>query len=284
MSNSFFSIEKKNNQYYGEAIERLIFAYYTGTDPDEELKNINFIFSENEINIMKQDAKDIFVPNIKKLFGENQSIVYTGRTTKNANGDLIINGSTIEIKYTASSNGTYASGSAYYFHDSFGMIDPMKFYANAGYHDILRRNFPVPVSESNRSPVSQEASNFIRHSSKYKDVYARVLKVEAVLREMLLQRYDAFFKENPSIVKDFVYGLISKEANGKEIPDHILIYQRKGKNFVEITKEYILSTLNEDHPFCHRGDSYYWGPFRFTVGWQNGNGLNNFSLRIFINK
>ena len=76
-------IDKENNQYYGQFIEEAINSIINQT----EIKNTtNFFFTNEEIEEMTQDAKDI----AREIQGYQS--VYVGRNTGKENCDLIVDG------------------------------------------------------------------------------------------------------------------------------------------------------------------------------------------------
>ena len=107
-------IEKKNNQYYGQFIEEAINSIINQT---KIKNNTNFLFTNEEIEEMVQDAKNI----AREIQGKQS--VYIGRNTEKENCDLIVDGRQIEIKYVSLGNGTYLNTSVNYFSNRLGFTD-----------------------------------------------------------------------------------------------------------------------------------------------------------------
>ena len=80
----------------------------------------------------------------------------------------------------------------------------------------------------------------------------------------------------------FIYDIITKNTNGKKtIPDSIIIYNHKKEEIMEINKEY-LTQLLDNNIIKLTGTSICFGKVRITFSWQNGVGLNNPTIRVFI--
>lgn len=173
-------IDKENNQYYGQFIEEAINSIINQT----EIKNTtNFFFTDEEIEEMTQDAKDI----ARETQGHRS--VYVGRNTGKENCDLIVDGREIEIKYVSLGNGTYLNTSVNYFHNRFGFTD-FKEYTSKELLPFLEKYYGESVYK-NLSPVSMEQSKEIRHNNP--DLYRQIQQIDKVMRKEYVSDLYNFF-------------------------------------------------------------------------------------------
>ena len=132
-------IDKEHNQNYGRYMERAI----------DDLSNNrpicnheNFNFSDEEIKEMNSDAR------ILTDYIGGKDVKYIGNHTGKANGDLIVDGEIVEIKYTGGSSGTYLNASMTYL-ELLGMPPYSVFLRLAGYYTELEK-LGIPVNYNNK--------------------------------------------------------------------------------------------------------------------------------------
>lgn len=261
-------IKKEANQYYSRYIER-------GVSDLSYNKNIvnyeNYPFSINEIKTMNEDITKI-VAYINK-----SNINYIGNHTANANGDWEINNTIIELKYTSGNNGTYFNTSTEYI-KLLGFIGYSQFLKNAGYYSYLK-TLGLEVNDNNVSPVSIAVSKKVRYSKE--NIYAEIKEQEARYRDTYMQLLYQFLLDNPNKCLKFIYDMITKEASGKSMPDKIIIFNHETKNIREISKQSLLNIIN-NKSILRSGSTITINNVKFTFAWQNGTGLNNPTIRVFL--
>ena len=75
--------------------------------------------------------------------------------------------------------------------------------------------------------------------------------------------------------------MITKNASGKHIPKRLIVFNRSKETITEYTREK-LTKLTENDIIELNGYSITFGGVRVTFAWQNGTGLNNPTIRVFI--
>lgn len=273
---------KADNQYFGKYFERAIVEYINknncNIDPNqyEDLKG--YSFNQNELNELNQEASSV----AKYLkFNNNIKAEYVGNHTEKACGDILLNSTTsIEIKrILTSGSGTYHNTSIFFLKEyGFDFKEYMKKY---NLYDTIRKYFPlITVSETNNSPVNQKNSSLIRHSDNEEGKKAICQKDEEI-RKIFIQDLTTYFKENPDLAYDFAKNMLNKvklRTKNSYKPDRFIVYRYDKKLISEINLQDI--SLNTDIENTDFG--LIIGPLRMQIGWQNGNGLNNPTIRIFF--
>lgn len=263
-------ISKKDNQYYAEFFERAVNAAINGESFTGE--EVSYSFTEEDKNIMKEDAQALAV----EINGKESK--YIGRATSNESGDLRVDGKNIELKYVGQGKaGTYFNTSIYYFekHDKKSFKEFMR---EGGLYDALR-GYGLNPSEDNNSPVSKSEGDNFRHNNP--TAYKQIAELDKQIRANYVDYIFSEMKADPDFAWKFVSDMLSKEEAGKTIPDVIYAYNYKDDSITKITKEEISSMGKKS--FSKSGKfSIKSGNVRMTLAWQNGSGLNNPTIRVFI--
>ena len=79
----------------------------------------------------------------------------------------------------------------------------------------------------------------------------------------------------------FIKNLITKEASNKSMPDRLIVFNHDTKWIREFNKQDILTCLVNDNLALSGGTIKMYG-VHFTIAWQNGTGLNNPTIRVFL--
>jgi len=260
-------IEKKNNQYYGRYVERGIVDLSNG----KSIQNYeNFGFSQSELLEMNKDIQQI----VEYLHSNN--VEYIGNHTANANGDLIVDNKIVEIKYTDGTPGTYFNTTVNYIRE-LGFPSYVDFLKQHNYYEKLEE-LGITPDRDNDSPVSQSMSKEIRQNT---TIYEIIKTHEKNLRKNYVRQLFDFLSSNPEKRSKFIKDLITKRAGNKDIPDRLIIFSHAEKWIREYKKEEITSLIN-NNSFRVAGGSISTPRVRFTFGWQNGTGLNNPTIRVFL--
>ena len=277
-SDHTFKIHKSHNQYYAQYVEEGVTALVNNESIPNNVKN--FSFKDWECDFMNTGISRI-AGFLKNLYGESARAIYTGRRTGSESCDIIIDDQEVEIKYCKKDNSTYFNTSVSYF-DSYGLESLKNYMIKYGVYDLLVPYFGDSVFEG-KSPITdaKEASAF---SKKYADFYKKVyLPKEHEARAAYVQMVYEFFSNNPEALDTFVQDMLTKAPAGKHIPDLLLIYHYDLDEIVTFTKEEILNMSGEI--FEKRRDfTFQLKGFHITIAWQNCTGLNNPTIRVFIDK
>ena len=265
------NIEKAYNQYYAQYIEEAVTAIINNQEIPNNVKD--YTFQQWEIDIMNEDAKAI------ANYLNATTAIYTGRQTSNQSCDIIIDDNQeIELKYSKS-NGTYYSTSVSFF-DSYGLTPFKEFLINYGVLDFLSQFFGDKVY-NNLSPVDRKEGSIWKDANP--ELFKQLKKIEAVAREAYAEYVFNYLIEDESHIEDYVRKMLTKEASGKHIPDSIIVYHHDIDKIVEITKEEIMS-MTKNLSITRSGYTFKFTGFHTTIGWQNGVGLNNPTIRVFFEK
>jgi hypothetical protein len=90
-----------------------------------------------------------------------------------------------------------------------------------------------------------------------------------------------FLIENNEARLQFVKNLITKEASNKNMPDRLIVFNHANKWIIEFNMQDILTRLDNDGLSVSGGTIKMYG-VHFTIAWQNGTGLNNPTIRVFL--
>lgn len=270
-------IKKEDNQYYGSYFEQAIVSLIN----KEEITNkTEFPFSLSEIEELNSDAKKA----VCTAFSLVHEAEHIGSETSARNGDILIQDKTVEIKYVAGGKGTHFNTSVNYTEEVFNYESMSSFMRRLGLYDKAQELFghEYKVNVLGNSPLSQKDSSSLRHRSDLADAYMLYKEKEAELRAGYVSSFLAFLNESPDRAILFMSNMISKEASHKKIADQLVIFNHKTKNVTALTKEDISIRVNENPLRLSGKYSITNGEVRVTFSWQNGVGLNNPTLRVFL--
>ena len=261
------NICKNNNQHYGKFFESAVSSYINGV---ENYYN-DFDFPAEDIEFMKKDAEKC------AHYIHGNTCKWVGNHTISEDCDIIVdNKRHIELKYVSSGNGTYFNTSIYYF-TKFGFN--FKDYMNkAGLYEAIEQVGFTP-NKKNNSPVNQKVSSEIRHnfSSEYKKF---IIPAEELARNLFISDVVDFLTNNPTYKYEFISDMLSKNSITctKTVPDEIIVYNYNTKKIfnIDLNSQIKTGNLNNTNKGIKIDD------IRIAIGWQNGNGLNNPTLRVFL--
>ena len=261
-------IVRNANQYYGRYMERGI-ADYNNNLPIQNHED--FAFPLDHIETMNSDICSI----VNYLNAKN--IQYIGNHTANEDGDLIVDEQIVELKYTDGSLGTYFNTSTE-FVKHIGFMTYSEYLKAEGYYDELI-GMGIVANTNNVSPVSILVSKDIRHNNP--NLYNQIVAIEKTYRLNYVRSLYQFLVNNDRARLQFVNNLITKEASNKNIPDRLIVFNYTNKCIREFNKQDILTRLDNDNLSVSGGTIKMYG-VHFTIAWQNGTGLNNPTIRVFL--
>lgn len=262
-------ISKANNRHYGQYFEQ---AVESRINKEEIINKTGFDFPQDHIELMSKHAEQL-----STYFSAKQA-KRVGEHTSDESCDLKIDGKEVELKYVGSGNGTYFNTSIEYL-TTLGFMSYHTFLLGSGYLSKLKEYFGDIVSLENISPVSSANSSMIRHS--YPDIYEKFSTWENKIRRIYIKKLFSFLNTNPEARAQFVSDMISKNASGKHVPDRLVVFNHSNETIVEYTKEN-LTDMTKNDIIELSGVSIKFGNAKATFAWQNGTGLNNPTIRVFI--
>lgn len=272
---------KADNQYFGKYFEIAIVEKLKGNknvpNPKDydDVKDYNFS-DQDLITLNKQAEK------LQHYIGEVSTANRVGNHTVSGIGDIVLNDKiTVEVKRVSVGSGTYHNTSVYYFTEfGFNFKDYMAMFK---LRETIEKYFPeVNVNYKNNSPVNQETSHLIRHSNKIEE-YEIIKKIDEKMRLQFVNDIVTFFRNNPDKAQIFYKDMIEKRKISQQketIVDRFIVYNYNKDTINEININNIktnpIDTIYvNDFGFCLGG-------LRIQIGWQNGNGLNNPTIRVFL--
>lgn len=269
---------KENNQFYGKYFECCVVNVIN--QANEELYKESYVdFTPKELQDMKQDAEQL------ALYLNANKAEYIGNLTVNAKGDIFLPESqeSIEIKYVSSGKGTYWNTSLTYF-EKFG-FNFQQYFHDFNLITTLKNLFGenVQISDKNKSPVSKESSSYIRHN--FSDEYEKqIVPLDEQMREAFVKDLALFFQNNPQATKELINDVLLKNSatNKKGKPDRLIVYNYNTKKIIDFNWEKIFSDANVNTDIQATKKGLIINNIRIAIGWQNGNGLNNPTLRVFL--
>lgn len=263
---------KENNQYYGKLFETAVVAQL---NQEPLCYEENYEFSEVEKQAMLKEAQ------VVADYLKGYTAVYTGNHTSLASGDIVLSsGETVELKRVSAGAGTYFNTSIYYF-EKFG-FNFKNYMEKYGLYDALEEYFgkEYKISRINNSPVSRDNSSKIRHT--FEEIYQeQIVPIDKTVRTEFLRDLATYFSQHPESLYEFVMDMLNKNSatSQKAAPDRLIVYNYIKNTLNEID---IASYANQDLTFEITEKGMKIGNIRVAIGWQNGNGLNNPTIRIFL--
>ena len=261
--------EKSKNQYYGKAFEYLICQFHNNEKinnpyPDE--------IKEKDFQGLCDQAKKFLqlIPSYEEPF------LWTGNHTHDANCDIMMGARKVEIKHLSNGKGTYLNTSLENI-VKYGFVSYYSYMEKYGLYDVLN-SFLGNVSH-NGSPLSvEEAKNFMKtHPKEYKVIQQK----EKEIRQQYVADLYQYFLDNPQKLACFLQDCLSKNISDKETPDIIFVYNYKKNTIFSFEREEICNRV-ESQEFKNAGLSFVFSKIRIAFGWQNGAGLNNPTIRVFL--
>lgn len=216
---------------------------------------------------------------INSLFPEIISEENIGRKYKTANGDLIINDKTIELKHiTTDGLGTHLNTSMYNL-TKYGCLPFKPFQEKHGVFNLLETKFG-PSVRNRLSPVEvSKASEFYKNNKEFCDEVAELDKLAR--KDYVLYLYE-YFKQNKEKCLEFLKDCLTKNISEKQPADITIVYNSKFKKAFYLTKEQVLNRNLEGLKISSQGLGLVFNSLRINIGWQNHNGISNPTLRVFL--
>lgn len=267
------SNSRAENQYYGKYRECCVVAHLNHSEIEY---HENYVFTTEEQNTLSDEAKLI-----ADYLGEHTA-TYLGNHTSNESGDILLdNGEVIEIKSVSAGSGTYFNTSIYYFL-KFG-FDFKEYMEKCGLYDTIETYFgsEFKVSRTNKSPVSQSNSSKIRHI--YSEEYEKnIVPVDEDMRMKFTQDVANYFINNPDKVYEFISDMLNKNSvtSRKSSPDRLIVLNYKKRTVREVDLKNFKDNISTKIRATDKG--LVVGNVRVAFSWQNGVGLNNPTIRAFL--
>jgi phosphatidate phosphatase PAH1 len=150
-------------------------------------------------------------------------------------------------------------------------------------YETLEENFGdfINISQNNNSPVNQKDSSLIRHN--YKDIYEeKILPIDIAIRKKFTSDLVEYFSNNIEELYEFINDMLEKNSSTskKTKPDRLIILNYNKKSVKEIDLKNFKNNLQFNIRNTDTGIVI--GNIRIALSWQNGRGLNNPTIRVFL--
>lgn len=259
---------KELNQYYGKDFEKLVYKKLS----NKEVPLSNKVLCL-DIGKMKEDA--LLMADFIKSKIDIKNVTYTGNNVNKRNGDLNIDGKDIELKYVGNSgSGTYFNTSMIFL-EQIGLKSFREF--DKPIRDYLFNFFGKQVYD-NTSPVTMAQSKEFR----YKNIkeYEELKKIDKAWRKKYVDYIYNELVSNKQLFNKFVKSLLNKSITNECCPDFIFYMNHEDQNigFFDIRS---IKDISLQLSKTELGLNL--GKLRIAISWQNGTGLNNPTVRVFIN-
>ena len=112
--------------------------------------------------------------------------------------------------------------------------------------------------------------------------YMTKAEADKKARKLFIKDLADFFKNNKEATNTFFQDMINKlkiNDNEYHCPDRIVVYNYEKDTIDELN----MSDYNTLNQVSNTDFALIIGNLRLQIGWQNGNGLNNPTIRVFLN-
>lgn len=263
--------KKANNQYYSNYLEeKTTYLLYNNYKERE----VSFSFSEEELLELNEEALNI--SNFIKKHFDVLKAERIGNHTGIENGDILINNNIIlELKSVEK------AGSGTYFNTSLNSISNLlnikpynEFLKENDYYTNLKKITNILFREETSSPFLVEDYKKLSNDEK-----KQISRLESPIRSKYVNLiYEAMINKN--MEEDIAKYYLNK-GRKNNIPDYIIISNRSKKKVRILSKEE-LSNLEFSDIVKRQKSIIFKGMFRMNFGWQNGNGICNPTIRVFL--
>lgn len=238
-----------------------------------------------------EDARTAFYDLQEKIKFKDTKLI--GDKTKNQLGDVLLDDNvSLELKYVNSGNGTYHNTTINYWHYVFGLPLYIDFLDKEGYFDYLdslNLGEDLQYNKNNSSPFNVKQSKIIRHNME--SVYNLITKAEIPIRKKYTDEICLKLLEKnnlQTLVYDMIYKVkFTKNATKehKGIPNNVLVFNRSTNSCSFQEREDIMKYIKKNNFNFKKTMNGLIIDNKITLqnGWQNGTGLNNPTIRVFIN-
>ena len=223
-------------------------------------------------NPYMKEAKIAFKKS-KKYLVSSKIVKRTGNKVKACNGDILIKNQSIEIKRVSSGRGTYLNTSI----SALEKYGAPAFYGQKS-REYLSKFYGQEVYDK-YSPLTHEQSKDFRHN--HANEYKELTALDKEERKDYVTTVYNYFVNNPDICKQFFSDILNKNISNKKAPDVMIVYNYKKNSTEVLTKDNIFS-FNGENKLKKTDLGLSYGNIRVQFGWQNGNGCNNPTLRVFL--
>ena len=151
---------------------------------------------------------------------------------------------------------------------------------NNNYYDIFKDN-GFNYSVKNNSPVNVKESKNIRHN--YSNIWEKEIKpADEKIRQQFIDDLVKYFNNHHDCLYTFISDMLNKntETVNKTAPDKIIVFNYKEKEIYEVNP----NNQIEEGNISNTDKSIKIDNIRIAIGWQNGNGLNNPTIRVFLRR
>ena len=274
--------ERAKNQDYAIAFENEV-ANILGAK--NRISN-SIVLPQNERDVLKGHAICV-AHHIQGLFGTDTDYIYCGRQTSNALGDFMTSdGKSIELKYVyGNTSGTYHNTSIDYF-QSLCMFSYHNWLEHFGYMEWLQSVIPddIDINCNANSPLKYSDASKLRNE--YPSIARLISNHELPIRRLYtsyVSTYIDAFSLEGIVISDMINKKKTSDGQYKGISDVIVVCNSKTGDIRTIDKDDLIAKTSDNYKMHVTDTSIVFdGLMRLAIGWQNGNGMNNPTIRAFL--
>jgi hypothetical protein len=152
-----------------------------------------------------------------------------------------------------------------------------------GLYNTLEKHFGdiITVNRKNNSPVNQKSSSMIRHN--YQELYENhIVAIDLKIRECFTKDIFNYFVNHPETIYEFISDMLNKNSGTciKNAPDRLIVLNYSKNKVKEIDIKHFYDNIDTNIKMTDTG--LVIGNVRIAISWQNGVGLNNPTIRVFL--
>ena len=131
------------------------------------------------------------------------------------------------------------------------------------------------------APVSQTNSSIIRHN--YEQLWKNeIVPVDEAVRHIFIADIANYFSNYSEKIYEFISDMMNKNTatSKKTAPDRLIVLNYAKNKVYEVDLKHFTDNISTNIRITDKG--LVIGNIRIAISWQNGIGLNNPTIRIFL--
>lgn len=276
-------VKKSDNRLYGSYFEQLL----CDTINETNVAQCPLCVSDAESQEMMREAKDGCVALRKHCHFPVRTAKWVGTHTSVDSCDIILDGiHELEVKYVSTGKGTWYNTSIDKVGMAFGHVAYSDFLRSRGYYAWLASQLETAHTDiiphlDSASPLTMREAKTIRH--RYPETYAAICAHEHPHRLSYVRDFAKHLIDSEQVDR-FFHAMLDKSLSGKHMPEMLLVCNHSKGTITVLTADDIKDSIKTPSAdsLATSGVSIAFDGLRCTFAWQNGTGLNNATVRVFL--